>query len=135
MVLLRGNKWFKEREFQLQRWGPEVGCFWNGSHAKEVWVRIVGLPLHFWSREVFKRIGESYGGFVAMDEEFSQLQWARNLVRATGKDLLGSLQVVVDHTCFVVHLWWEAPPWACSYGLGNNSFFLVAMGTYLGESH
>ncbi|WJZ92685.1 hypothetical protein VitviT2T_011668 [Vitis vinifera] len=29
-----------------------------------------------------------------MDEEFSQLQWARNLVRATGKDLLGSLQVV-----------------------------------------
>ncbi|RVW71876.1 hypothetical protein CK203_058389 [Vitis vinifera] len=87
----------KGREFQLQRWGPEVGCFWNGSHAKEVWVRIVGLPLHFWSREVFKRIGESYGGFVAMDEEFSQLQLARNLVRATGKDLLGSLQ--------------EAPPW------------------------
>ena len=71
-----------------------MGCFWNGSHAKEVWVRIVGLPLHFWSREVFKRIGESYGGFVAVDEEttfFSQLQWARILVRTTGKDLLGSL--------------------------------------------
>ena len=91
-----------------------MGCFWNGSHAKEVWVRIIGLPFHFWSREVFKRIKENCGGFVAMDEEttlFSQLQWACILVKATGKDLLGSLQVVVGHTCFVVHLWWEVPPW------------------------
>ena len=57
-------------------------------------MRIVGLPFHFWSREVFKRIGESCEGFVAVDEEttfFSQLQWARILVRTTGKDLLGSL--------------------------------------------
>ena len=23
----------------------------------------------------------------------------------------GSLQVVARHTCFVVHLWWETPPW------------------------
>ena len=70
-----------------------MGCFWNGSHAKEVWVRIVGLPLHFWSREVFKRIKERCGGFVVVDEEttlFSQLQWARILVRATEKDLPGS---------------------------------------------
>ena len=114
LVLLRGNKWFKEREFQLQRWGPEVGCFWNGSHAKEVWVRIVGLPLHFWSREVFKRIGESCGGFIAVDEEttlFSLLQWARILVRAIGKDLPRSLRVVADHTCFMVRLWLETPPW------------------------
>ncbi|RVX06960.1 hypothetical protein CK203_014938 [Vitis vinifera] len=36
-----------------------------------------GLPLHLWSREVFKRIGDCCGGFVAVDEEtalFSQLQ-------------------------------------------------------------
>ena len=44
-------------------------CFWNESHVKEVWVRVVGLPLHLWSREVFKRIGESYGGFIVVDEE------------------------------------------------------------------
>ena len=61
LVLLRGSGRFKEREFLLQRWGLEVGCFWNGSHAKEVWVRVAGLPLHLWSREVFKRIGELWG--------------------------------------------------------------------------
>ena len=32
-------------------------------------------------------------------------------MRATGKDLPRSLQVVADHTCFAVFLWWEAPPW------------------------
>ncbi|KAL6343233.1 hypothetical protein AAG906_021144 [Vitis piasezkii] len=77
LVLLRGNKRFKERGFLLQRWRPEVGCFWNEIHAKEVWVRAVGISLHLWSREVFKRIGETCGGFIVVDEEttfFSQLE-------------------------------------------------------------
>ncbi|RVW36927.1 hypothetical protein CK203_094920 [Vitis vinifera] len=88
--LTGGSRRFKEREFLLQRWGLEVGCFWNGSHAKEVWVRVAGLPLHLWSRE---------------------LQWARILVRASGKNMPGALQVVARHTCWVVRLWWETPPW------------------------
>ena len=40
-------------------------------------MRVVQFPLHFWGREVFKRIRDSYGGFMAIDEEiavFSQLQ-------------------------------------------------------------
>ena len=102
------------REFLLQKWGPEVGCFRNGSHAKEVWVKVVGLPLHLWSREVFKSIGESCGGFIAFDEEttfISQLQWAHILVRASGKNSPSSLQVVVGNFCRTVSLWWETPPW------------------------
>ena len=89
MVLLRGCRRFEDREFILQRWGPEVGCTWNESHAKEGWVRVVGLPLHLWSREVFKRIGECCGGYVVVDKEttfFSQLQWARILVKVLGKN-------------------------------------------------
>ena len=57
-------------------------------------MRVVGLPLPFWSRRVFERIGESCGNFIVVDEEtnfFSQLQWACILVKATGKDLSGSL--------------------------------------------
>ena len=46
-----------------------MGCTRKESLAKEVWVRVVGLPLHLWSREVFKRIGECCGGFVAVDEK------------------------------------------------------------------
>ena len=85
-----------------------MGCTWKESHAKEVWVRVVGLPLHLWSREVFKRIGECCGGFVAVDEEtvfFSQLQWAWILVKASGKKWPGSLQVVARNTSWELSLW------------------------------
>ena len=32
-------------------------------------------------------------------------------MKATGKDLPGSLQLVAGHTCFMICLWWEALPW------------------------
>ena len=46
-VLLRGHRWFKELILHLDRWDPNVGCSQNGKRAKSVWVRVVGLPLHF----------------------------------------------------------------------------------------
>ncbi|RVW98940.1 Transposon TX1 uncharacterized 149 kDa protein [Vitis vinifera] len=113
MVLLRASSRFKDREFLLQRWGPAVGCTWKESHAKEVWVRVVGLPLHLWSREVFKRIGDCCGGFVAVDEEttlFSQLQWARILVKDSGMKWPGSMQVEAGNSRWELCLWWEATP-------------------------
>ena len=36
LVLLRGSRPFKKREFLLQICGLEVNFFWNRSHAKEV---------------------------------------------------------------------------------------------------
>ena len=113
MVLLRGSSRFKDREFILQRWGPAVGCTWKENHAKEVWVRVVGLPLHLWSREVFKRIGDCCGGFVAVDEEtalFSQLQWARIMVKDSGMKWSGSMQVEAGNSRWELCLWWEAIP-------------------------
>ena len=112
-ALARGLRRLGEKAVKLERWSPKAGCFPKGMHAKEVWVRIVGLPLHLWSREIFKKFGYCCGGFgfVAVDDYttyFSQLQWARVLVKRDGRDLPSSLQVVVDSTCFAVHLWWEA---------------------------
>lgn len=49
-----------------------------------------------------------------MDDDtthFKQLQWARLLVRTEGKDLPGSLQLVVSSLCYAIQLWWEVPPW------------------------
>ena len=77
-------------------------------------MKVVGLPLHLWSREVFKSIGESCGGFIAMDKEtafFSELQWAHILVRAPREFRPGTLQVVAGNFCWTVSLWWENPPW------------------------
>ena len=49
-----------------------------------VWVSILGLPLHLWGRNLFKRFGDFCGRFVAVDEntvERRNLQWARVLVK------------------------------------------------------
>ncbi|RVW41219.1 hypothetical protein CK203_114970 [Vitis vinifera] len=63
-VLKRGTRRFKDKVLYLERWSEETGCLQVGSQAKEVWVRVVGLPLHYWSGEMFKRIGDCCGGYV-----------------------------------------------------------------------
>lgn len=75
-------------------WKGGVGCFRKNVHAKEVRVTLVGLPLHFWSRDVFRKIGDCFGGFLAVDEDtasFSHLEWVRVLVKSEGRDFPGSL--------------------------------------------
>ena len=46
-----------------------MGCLHKDSYTKEAWVRVVGLPLHLWSREVFKKIGDGCAGFITVDED------------------------------------------------------------------
>ena len=37
-----------------------------------MWLRLIGLPLHLWSRLVLKSIGDKCGGFVVVDENMAQ---------------------------------------------------------------
>lgn len=57
-------------------------------HAKEVWVRIVSLPLYLWCWEVLKRLGDCCGGFLVVDEDVAHLrnlEWISVLVRSYGR--------------------------------------------------
>ena len=88
-VLARGKRRVKNNVL-LKKWYLRVGCFCYGANTNEAWVRVVGLLLHLWSRKVFKLIGESYGGFIAVDENtdsMAKLQWVRILVKLVGTDL------------------------------------------------
>ena len=92
----------------------EAGCSKAGSQAEDVWVRVVGLPLHCWSEKIFKRIGDCCGGFVEVDGETkncSQLQWARILVKNRGNFFSGTMHLAVDDYCYALQLWWERLPW------------------------
>ncbi|RVX20319.1 hypothetical protein CK203_004873 [Vitis vinifera] len=112
-VLNRGTRRFKDRLLHLERWNEEAGCLRDGNQTKEVWVRVVGLPLHCWSEEMFKSIGDCCGGLVGVDEDtknLSQLQWARILVKNNGNFLPGTLNLVVKSFCYAVRLWWEVQP-------------------------
>ncbi|WJZ82789.1 hypothetical protein VitviT2T_002517 [Vitis vinifera] len=113
-VLARVLRNIKENVIILDRWNPEVGCHCKDSGAKEVWVRVVGLPLHLWSSEVFERIGDGCGGFVAADEkslDLSELQWARILVKCVNKEFPSTAHIVVGMGCYSLQLWWESSPW------------------------
>lgn len=49
-VFARGSRRIKENLLQLVRWTTEVGCLLKraggGGAVKELWVRVLGLPLH-----------------------------------------------------------------------------------------
>ena len=60
-----------------------------------------------------KRIGDSCGGFGAVDEGtgfMAKLTWARILVKMDGRVLPNSIEVVMGTKKFDIQLWWEISP-------------------------
>ena len=79
-----GRRWFRGGSLNLEWWTPDFGCVKSKEEVKEAWIRLVGLPLHLWSREVLKMIGDSCGGFSAIDKDTAsrtKVSWARVLVK------------------------------------------------------
>ena len=66
--------------------------------------------MHLWSLPILKRIGDSCGGFLAIEEDavfLSDFRWARIRVKWDGKPLPQSVEVSAGSCRFVVQLWWE----------------------------
>ena len=97
----------------LREWGKDVGCLVGRERCETVWVRLIGLPLHLWSRPILKRIGDSCGGFVAEDENTAFMidpRWARIRVKWDASSNPRSVVVSEGDTSFVIQLWWEFQP-------------------------
>ncbi|RVW79942.1 hypothetical protein CK203_047496 [Vitis vinifera] len=65
---------------RLEKWSPRSGCLMEEDKVREAWVRIVGLPISLWNRDILSKVGEACGGFLGMDvktERMEELQWAR----------------------------------------------------------
>ena len=112
-VMSCGKRSFGGINLGLERWSPRVGCLEEGEITKEIWVRIVGLPLSLWNPNILRRVGEECGGFIAMDprmEKLQELQWARILVRTEGEDLPRVMEIAVEEKVYTLALWWELKP-------------------------
>ena len=97
----------------LEKWNPETGCLKEGERSNEAWVRVVGLPVSLWERDILRKIGDACGGFLAIDhqtEKMEDLQWARLLVKQNGGSLPSLVEVWSDGCCYAVTLWWEIRP-------------------------
>jgi len=84
---LQGQWKWKNLVFNLEWWSPTVGCEPIFMEVKKTWIRIIGVPLHLWSHQVFVEIGQLCGGWVATEEETelkNHMKWARILVADDG---------------------------------------------------
>ena len=86
-VLERGSSLFRGGVLSLERWRPESGCVKSKNLVNEAWVRVVGLPLHLWTHETLKQIGDGCGSFLKVDKEttlITEISWARILIMLNG---------------------------------------------------
>ena len=100
----------------MERWNPDSGCVKRKNQLGRVWVRIVvGLPLHLWTCDVLRMIGDECGGYLAIDEEKMHrtevLLWARILVKAEGKERPNTVNILSGSRSYELQIWWELPPW------------------------
>ena len=113
-VMERGCNLFRGGVLNLERWRPESGCVKNKNLRKEAWVRVIGLPLHLWTSETLKQIGEGCGGFLKVDEETgmrSETSWARILVRLKEMVRPSTVNILAGSRSYELQIWWELPPW------------------------
>ena len=112
-VMENGCRICKGGVLQLDWWSQSSGCKGLGEKEKEVWIRVVGLPLHLWTGENLKKVGDSCGGFVAMDEGTASkidLLWARILVKMNSNAKHDSVNLKAGDRVYVVQIWWEIRP-------------------------
>ncbi|KAG5579903.1 hypothetical protein H5410_050530 [Solanum commersonii] len=77
--------WRRQRgRLKLQWWSSTTGAFPITHEFKWFWIRVLGLPLHLWSKIIMKEIGDRCAGWIETEEETdfkNHLCWARIRVK------------------------------------------------------
>ena len=112
-VMENGSRICRGEALILERWNPSTGCMRSKSQSQEVWIRVVGLPLHLWTENILVTIGNSCGGFVAIDKETSLMKnlfWARILVRMKSHGRPTTVNLLAGGRSYEIQIWWEIQP-------------------------
>ena len=75
---------------------------------------MVGLPLHLWTPKILKKLGDAFGGFLALDkvtEMKTEVKWARMLIKSASKSRPSAINILEGLRSFELQIWWEIPPW------------------------
>jgi len=110
--VLRGRWLWKNQGIWLQWWSPTVGAIQSRVAISQSWIRLVGLPLHLWSQNVFKAVGDFCGGWVKTEEETdlrNHLKWARILVKANGNSIPKEVKIAFEGIEYIIQVWDETP--------------------------
>ncbi|GAU20806.1 hypothetical protein TSUD_132910 [Trifolium subterraneum] len=87
---------------KLKPWNPGLRAV-----NREVWIQVYGIPLHVWGEELFKMVGENFGGFLDFDDDTAAMvrcDVARLKISSTSWELIDVvIKVEVEGVCF--NLW------------------------------
>ena len=111
-VIKNGSQIFRGEILHLERWTPSSGCTRSKGQDQEAWIRVVGLPLHLWKKEILENIRDSCGGFVALDKETSlrkNLLWVRILIKMKSSGRPTSVNLLAPRS-YELQIWWEIQP-------------------------
>jgi len=64
--------------------------------AGPIWVRLPGLPYHFWTEQIFRKIGDAMDSYLTHDDSFistGRMAYARILVHM---DLIDGLPKYIN---------------------------------------
>lgn len=67
----------------LRRWTPLFNLELERVEARPIWVRLLGLPCHFWIEQIFRQIGDAMGSYLIHYDSFittRRMAYARILV-------------------------------------------------------
>uniref|UniRef100_M0ZZK4 Uncharacterized protein n=1 Tax=Solanum tuberosum TaxID=4113 RepID=M0ZZK4_SOLTU len=95
---------------KLEWWNPLVGCVPSQQRQEKIWIRAIGIPLHLWSKEVFKEIGDKCGGWYITEEETelrNHLRWARIEVKNEGQKIPREVAITKQGYTFRILIWME----------------------------
>ena len=112
-VMENDNRSCRGGVMQLEWWTSYSGCNGVRDQENEVWIRVVGFPLHLWTGEMLKKVGDNCGGFVALDEgttSKTDLHWARILVKMNSNVKLASVNLLAGTRSYELQIWWEIRP-------------------------
>ena len=112
-VMENGSRICRGEALILERWNPSTGCMRCKSQNQEAWIRVVGLPLHLWTENILVTIGNSCGGFVAIDKETSLMKnlfWARILVKMKSHRRPTTVNLLAGGRSYEIQIWWEIQP-------------------------
>uniref|UniRef100_A0A0V0IZK3 Putative ovule protein n=1 Tax=Solanum chacoense TaxID=4108 RepID=A0A0V0IZK3_SOLCH len=103
--IVRGDWFWKSYKFSLEWWSPTSNAIFE--RPNQVWIRVVGLPLHLWSQKVFREIGNLCGGWIRTEEETelrNHLKWARLKVRGDGESIPSTVELTYGDLTFKVQM-------------------------------
>ncbi|WMV09785.1 hypothetical protein MTR67_003170 [Solanum verrucosum] len=111
-TLKRQWRW-KNCSFHMEWWNPFIGRIPNSLTVKEIWITLVGIPLHLRSQKVFREIGGVCGGWIATEEETelkNQMKWARILVASDGRKIPKEVSIEWNEITYHFPIWVECKP-------------------------